>query len=733
MSYTAEFEKASEQDGLQVWRIEKKNLVPVPSELFGDFYKGDAYLVLNVTNPRKGGGQYELHFWLGESSCDIERGLAAVFTVQMDEYLEEKLKVKVAEHRECQNFESSEFLGYFKNGIKYKDGGVASGFRHVVTNVVDEQRLLWVKGRRIVRAVEVPVSWKSFNRGDSFILDLGNEIYLWFGSQSSGYERLKSSRVAKAIRDKERGGRASVQVCEEGDEPEKMLEILGEKPDLPEAHIEDAEVDASNKKPAKLYKVSNVTGDMEITLVAEESPFSQSALESSDCYILDNGINGAIFIWKGQEANKDERKAAFTTAEKFVKKMGYSNGTQVHVFPEMGESPLFKQFFKDWRDVDQTEGFGQPYRCNKIAKIKRVPFDASTLHKSAAMAAQHQLIDDGTGEKQIWRVEGNTKVPVDQTTYGQFYGGDSYLILYNYQHCGKMGQIIYMWQGIDSSQHEKGALSLLAIEMDEKLGGKPVQVRVVQGKEPAQLINLFGGMPMVVHKGGTSREGGQTKPAEIRLFQLRANAAGGTRAVEVEATASELNSNDVFVLVTPATAFLWVGQGSKQAEKRGAQQLCDILGISASELAEGCETDDFWEALGGKTEYCTSLRLRDSMDSHPPRLFACSNKTGRFMIEEVPGEITQDDLASDDIMILDTWEELFVWIGNDANEEEKAEVMKSAAHYIKTDPSGRDPKTPVTMIKQGSEPPTFTGWFLNWDDNYWCSDLIQCSLAELKR
>ncbi len=38
---------------------------------------------------------------------------------------------------------------------------------------------------------------------------------------------------------------------------------------------------------------------------------------------------------------------------------------------------------------------------------------------------------------------------------------------------------------------------------------------------------------MVVYKGGTSREGGQSAPAETRLFQVRSNSAGHTRAVEV--------------------------------------------------------------------------------------------------------------------------------------------------------------------------------------------------------
>lgn len=64
------------------------------------------------------------------------------------------------------------------------------------------------------------------------------------------------------------------------------------------------------------------------------------------------------------------------------------------------------------------------------------------------------------------------------------------------------------------------------------------QVRVVQGKEPAHLMSLFGGKPMIVYKGGTSREGGQSAPAETRLFQVRSNSAGHTRAVEVRGNVS---------------------------------------------------------------------------------------------------------------------------------------------------------------------------------------------------
>lgn len=46
---------------------------------------------------------------------------------------------------------------------------------------------------------------------------------------------------------------------------------------------------------------------------------------------------------------------------------------------------------------------------------------------------------------QIWRVEGGDKVPVDPSTYGQFFGGDCYLVLYSYNTGGRMRHIIYTW------------------------------------------------------------------------------------------------------------------------------------------------------------------------------------------------------------------------------------------------------------------------------------------------
>ena len=50
-------------------------------------------------------------------------------------------------------------------------------------------------------------------------------------------------------------------------------------------------------------------------------------------------------------------------------------------------------------------------------------------------------------------------------------------------------------------------------------------------------------------------------------------------------------------------------------------------------------------------------RLQKEVPLHAPRLFECSNQTGRFQMEEV-NDFTQTDLDEEDVMLLDTWEEV---------------------------------------------------------------------------
>ncbi|XP_075684887.1 scinderin-like [Rhinoderma darwinii] len=705
-----EFEKVGKKSGRQIWRIEKMKLVEVPQEQFGNFYVGDAYLLLNtVEMPLY--KHYDLHFWLGSECTQDESTAAAIFTIQMDDHL----GGRAVQYRELQGCESSTFLGYFKTGIKYQAGGVASGFTHVVTNDLSARRLLHIKGRRVVRATEVPFSWSSFNTGDCFIIDVGADIYQWCGEKCNKFERTKAAQLAIGIRNNERQGRAKLTVVEDEKEPHELIMILGPKPKLPEGDEDtDQAADVTNRAKAKLHMISDESGSMEITTVSEESPFSMSMLLTEGCFLLYGGDK--IFVWKGKKSNKEEKKMALKTAENYLKKMNYAANTQIIVLPEEGETPMFKQYFKDWKDKEQSQGFGKIVTTGKIANIKQTSFDAKLLHDSPKMAAKYNMMDDGSGKVEIWRVEATGRVPVDPETYGQFYGGDCYIILYT----SPKGTVIYTWQGNHSTKDEITISAFLTVQLDRSIKAGATQTRVSQGKEPPHLLALFKDKPLIVFKDGTSRKGGQSPPRPVRLFQVRKNLGSITRINEVDVDARSLNANDAFVLkFQNNSAIMWIGKGANEEEIRGVEYLVTTFKWKGTKVQEGKEPDTFWTTLGGKNKYQTSPLLETQLEDHPPKLFGCSNKTGRFLVEEVPGEFTQEDLAEDDVMMLDTWEQIFLWVGIDSNDVEKKESLVAATGYLKSDPSGRDKNIPITVVKQGHEPPTFTGWFLAWDSQRW--------------
>lgn len=68
------FAEAGQRCGLQVWRVEQLELVPVPPSLHGDFFVGDAYLVLHTHRPAAAAAAYRLHYWLGRQRGRGRRG-----------------------------------------------------------------------------------------------------------------------------------------------------------------------------------------------------------------------------------------------------------------------------------------------------------------------------------------------------------------------------------------------------------------------------------------------------------------------------------------------------------------------------------------------------------------------------------------------------------------------------------------------------------------------------------
>ena len=83
-----------------------------------------------------------------------------------------------------------------------------------------------------------------------------------------------------------------------------------------------------------------------------------------------------------------------------------------------------------------------------------------------------------------------------------------------------------------------------------------------------------------------------------------------------------------------------------------------------------------------------------------PRLFHGSNASGSFKMEEVLN-FTQVDLVTDDVMLLDTGDTMFAWLGIDANKVERNAVLVTAKDYLLSDPSGKTlyPKYQIFIFK----------------------------------
>lgn len=234
------------EPGLQIWRIEQFIVTPWPQKQYGEFHSGDSYIVLHTYKKKKpvtfGASDqakdgeddttdalaWDIHFWLGESTSVDEAGTAAYKTVELDDIL----GGAAVQHREVEGHESDRFMGYFDGKIRYLEGGVDSGFKHVEREA-HRARLLHIKGHSVDNMMvrEVALSATSMNSGDCFVLDADTRLWLWNGSKANAVEKQKGGELARAMRDGRvnvggPGQKPDLDVVEQGQEDEEFWTVL---------------------------------------------------------------------------------------------------------------------------------------------------------------------------------------------------------------------------------------------------------------------------------------------------------------------------------------------------------------------------------------------------------------------------------------------------------------------------------------------------------------------------
>ncbi|XP_076773782.1 villin-like protein isoform X5 [Arvicanthis niloticus] len=696
---------------LQIWITENLKMLPLPERAHGNFFEECCYVVLHVPQSPKAtqGGSSDLHYWIGKEA-GAEAREAAVSFVQ---HLQEDLGDQTVLHRESQGHESDCFHSYFHPGVIYRKGGRASALKLVETNMYSVQRLLHIRGRKHVSATEVALSWNSFNKGDIFLLDLGKVMIQWNGPKASISEKARALTLTCSLRDRERGGRAQIGVVDAENEATDLMHImeavLGCRSGSLCASVPSNSASQLQKANVRLYHVCEKGTDLVVQELATR-PLTQDLLQEDACYLLDQG-GFKIYMWQGRKSSPQEKKAAFSRAVGFIQAKGYPSYTNVEVVNDGAESTAFQQLFRTWsKELDRKKHPGQ-------SKLVPVNLDVGKLHTQPELAAQLRMVDDGSGKVEVWYIQDLQRQPVDPKYHGQLCSGNCYLVLYTYQKLGRVQYILYLWQGHQSTVEDTKALTCNAEILDLMYQGALVQGHVSMGREPPHFLAIFQGR-LVVFQGSAGSKGERPPISGTRLFHVQGTESHNTRTVEVPARASFLTSSDVFFLITSHVCYLWFGKGCHGDQREMARTVATVFpGNSKETVLEGQEPLHFWEALGGRAPYPNNKRIPEEVSSIQPRLFECSSHSGCLVLTEVMF-FGQEDLDKYDIMLLDTCQEIFLWLG-DAAGEWKKEAVAWGHEYLRSHPAERSLATPIIVVKQGHEPATFTGWFVTWDPYKW--------------
>jgi len=342
------WEGAGESEGIQVWRVENRRTdddVPVfgievwPEKKYGDFFRGDSYIVLQTRKDEEGDMYWDIYFWIGSESSQDEYGVAAYKANELDDLLGDT----PIQHREVEIHESSEFLACFPKGINYMEGGISSGFRKVGADANEEElderipdKLYCVhREEGVTRCVQVPLKRASLNDGDAFILDTGNRVFTWFGSKVCPFEKNKSATVAQNITDS-RNGHAEM-FTDVGDDNEDFWALLGGKGDIAAAK----DVSAPVQMDTQLFVISDEGGRIAMTKVET----SKRNLESDNVCLIDRG--SVCIVWIGKGASKAELQQTMRLVDKQLRITGRQGSTTVYRIKEGQEKrcPAFKKSF----------------------------------------------------------------------------------------------------------------------------------------------------------------------------------------------------------------------------------------------------------------------------------------------------------------------------------------------------------------------------------------------------
>jgi len=363
----------------------------------------------------------------------------------------------------------------------------------------------------------------------------------------------------------------------------------------------------------------------------------------------------------------------------------------------------------------------------RMQKAKKYDFKDSNLalfgspleRKVKEAAADSEEAWHGSGQKEgieVWRIVQFKVVPWPKEQHGEFYMGDSYIVLRTYKVPDEeeLQMDVHFWIGKYSTQDEYGTAAYKTVELDTFHHDKPVQHREVQGHE-SQLFKSY--FPTLMYLSGGADSGFKhVTPEEYRPRLLHiAGTRKGVTVKEVNPARKNLKEGDIFILDMGRELMQWNGKTSNLAEKTKAMQFLSELKSSRSrDMITSTVFDD-----GDDKEFLQKLdeidAIVDDDDDEKPlqagekQLFKLSDAGGNMSFSKVgEGSLSKSLLDPNDVFILDNGADCYVWIGSSASTVERKSAM-SHAHAFLMDSD--HPVAPITVFAQGKETNAFQQCF----------------------
>ncbi|KAL7715765.1 HP domain-containing protein [Entamoeba marina] len=246
--------------------------------------------------------------------------------------------------------------------------------------------------------------------------------------------------------------------------------------------------------------------------------------------------------------------------------------------------------------------------------------------------------------------------------------------------------LLFFWQGRRCAVLEKGVSARMTVEFHQTLQNETKEIRVVQSSETRHFLSIFQNR-MVIHNGKHNEQ-----QKTVLLYDVRGREEPFIKAIQCDVSADKLCSYGVFILLTSTTQFIWKGRLRNEKYVEFAREIGNVHAVmkrdNVIEIDEGNEPKEFFEAIGG------FISIQQPTQMHTDRLYQCSATSGIFKSEEHV-RFYQDQLYSNDVMLLDTADAIYVWIGKRSTNTERKYTYKIALEFVKKTKPVEMQKRPV--------------------------------------